>query len=155
MLCARRWSDAGPAGRGKVLASTVHCRELKTGQQKVQLYYADDPLCLSRYITYLLAAQCKFGRKFSWDNKSCFSYRYIMSIRKRIIIENLLIEDDLWCVLCTRGGLGGTAAHPECKSEQKGTMLYYRICLISYFELYLWLILIYSIITLSLLINQL
>ena len=25
MLCARRWSDAGPAGRGKVLASTVQC----------------------------------------------------------------------------------------------------------------------------------
>ena len=33
MLCVRRWSDAGPAGR--VRYWLVQCREPKTGQQKV------------------------------------------------------------------------------------------------------------------------
>ena len=47
MLCLRRWSDAGPAGR--VRCWLVQCREPKTGQQKVQLYYEDDPLCPSSY----------------------------------------------------------------------------------------------------------
>ena len=32
---------------------TVKCREPKTGHQKVQLYYEDDPLCPSRYVYYL------------------------------------------------------------------------------------------------------
>ena len=36
-------------------ARLVHCREPKKGQQKVQLYYEDDPLCTSRYIIYLCA----------------------------------------------------------------------------------------------------
>ena len=31
----------------------VQCREPKTGQQKVQLYYEDDPLWPSRYMIYL------------------------------------------------------------------------------------------------------
>ena len=50
MLCVRRWSAAGPAGR--LRCWLVHCRELKTGQEKVQLYYEDDPLCPSSYIIY-------------------------------------------------------------------------------------------------------
>ena len=51
MLCVRLWSDARPAGR--VRCWQIQCREPKTGQQKVQLYYEDDPLCLSGYIIYL------------------------------------------------------------------------------------------------------
>ena len=47
MLCVRRWSDAGPVGR--VICWLVRCREPNTGQQKVQLYYEDDPLCPSKY----------------------------------------------------------------------------------------------------------
>ena len=50
MLCLRRSSDAGPAGR--VRCWLVHCQEPKTGQQKVQLKYKDDPLCPS-YLIYL------------------------------------------------------------------------------------------------------
>ena len=42
MFCVRWWSDAG-GGQGQVLASTLP-RALNTGQQKVQLYYKDDPL---------------------------------------------------------------------------------------------------------------
>ena len=48
MLSVRWWSDAGPTGmggQGQVLASTVQSSEPKTGQQKVELYYEDDPLC--------------------------------------------------------------------------------------------------------------
>ena len=44
-----------PAGRAwywQVLYS-VQCREPKTGQQKVQLYYEDDPIYPSSYIIYL------------------------------------------------------------------------------------------------------
>ena len=47
-----------PAGRvwyWQVLYS-VQCREPKTGQQKVQLYYKDEPFSLSRYIIYLCGA---------------------------------------------------------------------------------------------------
>ena len=51
MLCVRRWSDAGPVGR--VICWLVRCREPYTGQQKVQLYYEEDPLCPSNYIMYL------------------------------------------------------------------------------------------------------
>ena len=46
MLCIRRWSDAGSAGRVRCLRQ-VRCRDPKTGQQKVQLYWEDDPLCPS------------------------------------------------------------------------------------------------------------
>ena len=52
MLCVRRRSDAGPAGR--VRCWQVQCREPKTGQHKFKLYYEDDPLCPSRYIIYLM-----------------------------------------------------------------------------------------------------
>ena len=38
---------------GRVRCWKVQCREPKTGQQKVQLYYGDDPLCPSRFIIYL------------------------------------------------------------------------------------------------------
>ena len=52
MLCVRWWSDAGLAGRNSCWQVR---QEPKTGQQKVQLYYQDDPVCPSRYImTYLL-----------------------------------------------------------------------------------------------------
>ena len=51
MLCVRRWSYVWPEGR--VRCWQVQCWELKTGQQKVQLYHEDDPLCPSRYIIYL------------------------------------------------------------------------------------------------------
>ena len=51
MLCVRRCSDAGLAGR--VRYWQVQCREPKTGQQKVQLYDKDDPLCPSCYTVYL------------------------------------------------------------------------------------------------------
>ena len=44
MLGVLRWSDAG---QGQV-SWQVQGREPKTGQKKVQLYYKDDPLCLSR-----------------------------------------------------------------------------------------------------------
>ena len=50
MLRVQRWSDAGTV---QVLASTVQCREPKTGQQKVQHYYKNDPLCPSSYTIYL------------------------------------------------------------------------------------------------------
>ena len=33
--------------------ASIQCREPKTGQQTVQLYYEDNPLCLSSYIIYL------------------------------------------------------------------------------------------------------
>ena len=33
----------------------IQCPEPKTGQQKVQFYYEDDPLCPSSYIIYLWA----------------------------------------------------------------------------------------------------
>ena len=52
MLCVRRWSDAGPAGR--VRCWLVHCPEPKIGQQKVQLYYEDDPLCPSSYCVFFI-----------------------------------------------------------------------------------------------------
>ena len=42
MLPVRRWIDAGPASR--VRCWQVLCQEPKTGQQKVKLYYEDDPL---------------------------------------------------------------------------------------------------------------
>ena len=45
MLCLWRWSEAGPAGR--VRCWQVQGQEPKTGRQKVQLYYKDDPLCPS------------------------------------------------------------------------------------------------------------
>ena len=51
MLCVRRSNHAGPAGR---VSWQVQCREPKTGQQKVQLYYDDYPLCPSRNIIYLI-----------------------------------------------------------------------------------------------------
>ena len=41
-------------GQGQVLTRTVKCQEPKTRQQKVQLYYEDDPLCPSGHIIYLL-----------------------------------------------------------------------------------------------------
>ena len=53
LLCVRRWSDAGPAGM--VRCCQIQCPEPKTGQQKVQFYYEDDPLCPSSYIIYLWA----------------------------------------------------------------------------------------------------
>ena len=55
MLCARRWSDAGPAGR--VRCWQVQCREPKTGYGKrFNSTYKYDPLCPSRYIIYLWAS---------------------------------------------------------------------------------------------------
>ena len=55
MLCARRWIDAGPAGR--VRCWQVQCREPKTGYGKrFNSTYEDDPLCPSRYIIYLWAS---------------------------------------------------------------------------------------------------
>ena len=55
MLCVQRWSDAGPTGRvpGSGVGKYMQCREPKTGQLKVELYYEDDPLCPSGYIIYL------------------------------------------------------------------------------------------------------
>ena len=47
----QRWSDAGPAGR--VRCWQIQCWEPIKGQQKVQGYYKDDPLCPSGYIIYL------------------------------------------------------------------------------------------------------
>ena len=54
------------SGQGKWLSSTVHCeqqsvqcQEPKTGQQKVQLYYEDDPLCPSSFIIYLCSLWSK------------------------------------------------------------------------------------------------
>ena len=40
-------------GQGQVSASTVNCREPKSGQEMVQLCYKDDLICPSRYIIYL------------------------------------------------------------------------------------------------------
>ena len=55
MLCARRWIEAGPAGR--VRCWQVQCREPKTGYGKrFNSTYEDDPLCRSRYIIYLWAS---------------------------------------------------------------------------------------------------
>ena len=36
-----------------MLASSIQCREPKTGQLQVQLYNEDDPLCPTSYIIYL------------------------------------------------------------------------------------------------------
>ena len=52
MLHVRRWRDARPTGR--VRCWLAPCREPKTGQQKVQRYYEDDPLCPSSYITVFI-----------------------------------------------------------------------------------------------------
>ena len=52
MLCVRLWNETRPAGRDTG-TGVVRCQEPKTGQQKVQLYYEDDPLCPSKYIIYL------------------------------------------------------------------------------------------------------
>ena len=41
------------AGSGVGLVHTLSRREPKTGQQKVQLFYEDDPLCPSSYTYYL------------------------------------------------------------------------------------------------------
>ena len=38
------------------------CWEPKTGQQKVHLYYEDDPLCPSSYIIYMFPANCIYIR---------------------------------------------------------------------------------------------
>ena len=54
MLCVRQWSDAGTAFRVK------DCRKPKTGQQKVELYYKDNPLCPSSYIIHLCPLLCDF-----------------------------------------------------------------------------------------------
>ena len=40
--------------REKERISNPECHEHKTGQQKVQLYYEDDPLCPSWYIIYCI-----------------------------------------------------------------------------------------------------
>ena len=72
MLCVRRWSDVKPTltiYRHALCTAVEWCRaggqaqvssnyrEPKSGQQKVQLYYEDDPLCPSPgYIIYLLYA---------------------------------------------------------------------------------------------------
>ena len=55
-LCrAVEWCRAG--GQGQMLTCwQVQGREPKTGQQKVQLYYKDEPFSLSRYIIYLCGA---------------------------------------------------------------------------------------------------
>ena len=49
MLCLLRWRSGG---QGPVLA-IVHCREPKTWQQTVQLYYEDDPLFPSKGILFI------------------------------------------------------------------------------------------------------
>ena len=51
-LCtAVEWCQAG--GQVRVLAM-VYCWEPKIGQQKVQLYYEDDPLCPSSYYVFFI-----------------------------------------------------------------------------------------------------
>ena len=44
-------SDDGLADRVRCGKYEYKCREPKTGQQKIQLYYDEDPLCPSSYIT--------------------------------------------------------------------------------------------------------
>ena len=51
MLCIQRYRVM-PAGRIRCWQE-VQYQETKTEQQKVQLYYEDDPLCPSSYISYL------------------------------------------------------------------------------------------------------
>ena len=51
MLTVQWWNHVRPADR--VRCWLVPCRKLKTGQQKVQLDYEDEPLCASGFIIYL------------------------------------------------------------------------------------------------------
>ena len=47
------YGGGGMAGRqaGSVVGKYSTMQRAKTGQQKVQLYYEDDPLCLSTVVT--------------------------------------------------------------------------------------------------------
>ena len=51
MLTVQWWNHVRPADR--VRCWLVPCRKLKTGQQKVQLDYEDEPLCPPGFIIYL------------------------------------------------------------------------------------------------------
>ena len=55
----------GPADRVRCWLLYIHGREHKKGQQKVQLYYEDDPLCLYSYIIYLCSFHSKAALSFS------------------------------------------------------------------------------------------
>ena len=60
------------AGTGVGKYCTYICRELKTGQQKVQLYYEEDPLCPSSYIIYLLWKQHRIEGNGHKGYMTCF-----------------------------------------------------------------------------------
>ena len=64
MLCGRRWSEAGRAGgQGHVLASTYNA----TRQQKVQICYEDDPLCIL-FISGIILHQSSVSRLENHSN---------------------------------------------------------------------------------------
>ena len=60
----------------KLTHPKVQCQEPKTGQQKIQLYYEDDPLCPSSYIIYvsmsvhLHSAHSLYTVQYSWLDRS-------------------------------------------------------------------------------------
>ena len=54
LYTVQRWRDARLAGRVRCWqVQYIQCRAPKIGQQKVQHYYKEDPLCSSGYIIYL------------------------------------------------------------------------------------------------------
>ena len=62
-------------GQGQVLASTMP--RIQTGQQKVQQYCGDDPLCPSKYINYLwfgVYGKCLIFYDFKLDVSSMYMY---------------------------------------------------------------------------------
>ena len=106
MLCVRRWSDAGPAGRVRCWLVLVNCQEPKTGKQKVQLYNKDDPLCPSSYIIiHVIGVHCYSGLEtcslvccgisphICWLNQTqdVFLFYTITSwVEERFLTENLV-----------------------------------------------------------------
>ena len=71
-------SDDGLADRVRCGKYEYKCREPKTGQQKIQLYYDEDPLCPSSYITVLSMLQIIYIHGQPLSPKTCLLF-YLFS----------------------------------------------------------------------------